>query len=132
MDLCRKYLIMTAGKNRCALPLEQVSEVLEPRVLSPVPGAPAWCSGAMATHDGVFMVLDLAAYLGNDGAEPAGKIIVLDKRAGGLALQVLQLEGIVTAEDHAGDDSNLRLTDGSAIMLDAATLVQDTAIALRR
>lgn len=125
-----RYLLLNAGRRVCAVRLEQVHEVLEPRPLSPVPGAPDWCVGALATQIGVVLVADLAVWLGDEKLGQAEKIIVFDRTFGGLALQVQELQGIVTLDEHSVADENLQLPEGTALILDAASLVDEMIVSL--
>lgn len=125
-----RYLLLNAGRKICAVRLEQVHEILETRPLSPVPGAPDWCAGALATQIGVVMVVDLAAWIGDEKPGLAEKIIVFDRTIGGLALQVQELQSIATLDEHSIFGENLQLQEGTALILDAPSLLDEIVLSL--
>ena len=136
MSDARRFLLMQAGSRRYALPLEQVAEVSELRTLSPVPRAPVWCLGATRSAGVVAAVIDLAWYLGEE-AEPAPeKLVVLDQRLGGLALQVGQISSVMLeAPVRLEQDSYgtwLMTSDTKAELLDAVELIQEISAAMAR
>jgi len=132
----RRFLLMQAGGQQYALPFEQVAEVSELHRLSPVPRAPAWCPGATRSAGVVVAVVDLACYLGDDPEQHPEKLVVLDLRTGGLALQVgpvsaLVLEGQPALEKD-GYATWLITPDSKVELLDAGELVQEISAAMAR
>lgn len=136
MSEVRRFLVLQAGCQNYALPLEQVSEVSELRPLSPVPRAPVWCLGAVRSAGVVVAVVDLAWYIGAEPEQAPEKLVVLDLRLGGLALQVGQVSGIVLeAPVRLEQDSYgtwLVTPDIKAELLDARELVQEISAAMSR
>ena len=136
MSEVRRFLVLQAGCQNYALPLEQVSEVSELRPLSPVPRAPVWCLGAVRSAGVVVAVVDLAWYIGAEPEQAPEKLVVLDLRLGGLALQVGQVSGIVLeAPVRLEQDSygTWLVTPGiKAELLDARELVQEISAAMSR
>jgi len=134
MSGARRFLLLQAGGQSYALPFEQVAEVSELRPLTPVPRAPLWCLGAIRSAGVVVAVVDLAWYLGEEPEQQPEKLVVLDLRLGGLALQVRKVSA-VTLEDPAGLEKDacgswLATTDSKAEVLDGAALVQNISAAL--
>lgn len=136
MSDARRFLLMQAGSRRYALPLEQVAEVSELRTLSPVPRAPVWCLGATRSAGVVAAVIDLAWYLGEEPEPTPEKLVVLDLRIGGLALQVGQISSVVLeAPARLEQDSYgtwLMTPDTKAELLDAVELIQEISAAMAR
>lgn len=136
MSNVRRFLLMQAGSRRYALPLEQVSEVSELRTLSPVPRAPVWCLGATRSAGVVAAVIDLSWYLGEESEPAPEKLVVLDLRIGGLALQVGQIFSVVLeAPVRLEQDSYgtwLITPDTKAELLDAVELIQEISAAMAR
>lgn len=134
MSTGRRFLVMTAGGHAYALPLEQIAEVMDSCLLSPVPRAPVWCKGALQTGGTVVAVLDLAQYVGDEPLQQPEKIVVLDLRLGGLGLLVGRVEDVVMADgttieqDSHGDW--LVTVAGRAELLDASELVQEVSAAM--
>jgi len=132
----RRFLLMQAGSHSYALPLEQVAEVSELRYLAPVPRAPVWCLGAIRSSGMVVAVVDLSWYIGEEPEHQPEKIVVLDLRVGGLALQVGHIASVVLeepvrlAKDEYG--SWLVTPDARAELLDAGELVQEVSAAMGR
>lgn len=136
MSDARRFLLMQAGSRRYALPLEQVAEVSELRTLSPVPRAPVWCLGATRSAGVVAAVIDLAWYLGEEPEPAPEKLVVLDLRIGGLALQVGQISSVILeAPARLEQDSYgtwLMTPDTKAELLDAVELIQEISAAMAR
>ncbi|SJZ34090.1 CheW-like domain-containing protein [Trichlorobacter thiogenes] len=136
MSEVRRFLLMQAGSRRYALALEQVAEVSELRTLSPVPRAPVWCLGATRSAGVVAAVIDLAWYLGEEPEPAPEKLVVLDQRLGGLALQVGQISSVMLeAPVRLEQDSYgtwLMTSDTKAELLDAVELIQEISAAMAR
>lgn len=134
MSDSRRFLLMRAGRHSYALPLEQVAEVSELRPLAPVPRAPVWCPGAIRSAGVVVAVVDLAWYIGEEPEQQPEKIVVLDLRVGGLALQVGQIASVVLEEPVRLEKDTygnwLVTSDARAELLDAAELVQEISAAM--
>jgi len=136
MSEARRFLLMQAGSRNYAVPLEQVAEVSELRILSPVPRAPVWCLGATRSVGVVAAVVDLAWYLGEEPEPVPEKLVVLDLCLGGLALQVGQISSVMLeAPVRLEQDSYgtwLMTPDVKAELLDARELVQEISAAMSR
>lgn len=136
MKEIRRFLLIRSGQYDYALPFEQVAEVAELRPLSPVPRAPAWCLGAMRSSGVVVAVVDLAAYNGDELECQPEKLVVLDLRLGGLALQVGQVTAI-SLDDQVRLEKDeygywLLTPSSKAELLDASELVQEISAAMAR
>lgn len=136
MSEVRRFLVLQAGSQSYALPLEQVSEVSELRPLSPVPRAPVWCLGAVRSAGVVVAVVDLAWYIGEEPEHAAEKLVVLDLRLGGLALQVGQVSSVVLeAPVRLEQDSYgtwLMTPERKAELLNVPGLIQEISAAMAR
>jgi len=133
----RRFLLMQAGSHQYAISLEQVAEVSELKSLSPVPRAPVWCLGATRSSGVIVAVVDLAGYSGEEPERNPEKIVVVDLRLGGLALQVGQVTPVVQGDDQVMLEKDeygtwLVMTNVRAELLDAAELVQEIAAAMGR
>jgi purine-binding chemotaxis protein CheW len=62
-----RVLVVSVVGQLCALPIELVREVIRPKSITPIPGAPAVASGLVNVRGMVVTVLDLAAALRLDG-----------------------------------------------------------------
>lgn len=134
MSEVSRFLLFQAGGLHYTLPLEQVSEVSELRPLSPVPRAPVWCPGAVRSAGVVVAVVDLAWYIGAEPEQIPEKLVVLDLRTGGLALQVGQVSSVVLeAPVRLEQDSHgtwLIMPGIKAELLDATELVREISAAM--
>ncbi len=132
----RRYLLITAGDSPYLLPLDQISEVLEPCPLSPVPGSPAWCRGALLSGGVVIAVIDLSMYMGDEPLENPDRIVVLDTGTCGFALLAGQVEDLLLADASAVESDIhgtwLQTSVGRAELLDARELVQEISAAMLR
>ena len=92
------WLLCRAGPHLCALPLEQVAEVMRPLPFEPLAGAPPFVRGVAVIRGGPVPVLDLACLLGHDKSKVTRLITV---RSGGrlLALAVGEVLGLMRDEE---------------------------------
>lgn len=136
MTASGRFLVMQAGGLSYALPLEQVSEVCELRPLAAVPRAPVWCLGALRSAGVVVAVVDLAWYNGEEPEAHPEKIVVLDLRTGGLALQVGRISSAILEEPVRLEKDSygtwLVMPGAKAELLDAAALIQELSAAMAR
>lgn len=87
-------------KERYALPLEAVREVVEPPAQrSRVPRAPAAVEGVVNLRGRVVTLVEMRALLGVEGASPSRKIVLLDRGRGDLGLFVTDVEGVESIEE---------------------------------
>jgi hypothetical protein len=85
----------------------------------------------------IVAVVDLAGYIGEEPEQKPEKIVVLDLRLGGLALQVGQITSVVQSVDQVVLEKDeygawLVMPNIRAELLDAAELVQEIAAAMGR
>ncbi len=75
-----KLLIFMLSKRRYAIPISDVSQIIEARPATPIPHAPGYVRGIFSLRGRIVLVLDGAARLGleDDGADEAAKVVVLD------------------------------------------------------
>lgn len=95
----QRYLLFTIDGLTYAIDLQQVAEVVEPPPLYPIPRAPGCFIGAMNSHGTIKAVLDLTGIRQSRTGTPSlGKVLVLEDRVAGLALQVDGVLSIVSGE----------------------------------
>ena len=128
MSGAERFLLLTAAGHRIALPYRQVAEVREPCSLSPVPGSPSWCCGVFHATGQAVAVVDLAQYLGEAGMQQAGRLVLLDRQLGGLAMQVEQVESLLLS----ASDRSLTVSGQAVAVWDGGELVQEIAAAFSR
>jgi chemotaxis signal transduction protein len=114
-------IVLGIGKERYAVDLPDVAEVLPPVRVTPVPGAPAGFSGVINVHGEIRPVIDLSGLLGIETV-PNGdlaRVILLRKEGRELGLQidsVEQIRWIATADlpaDGHGDATSSPHIKGS-------------------
>jgi len=71
-----RVLVVLAAGRLCALPVEMVREVIRPRAMTRIPGAPEVVRGLVNVRGMVVTVLDLAEVLRLDGMDPARTVTV--------------------------------------------------------
>jgi purine-binding chemotaxis protein CheW len=81
--------------ERYAVGLDDVSQVLEAKGISPLPGAPRWLLGAMIARSRVVPVLDLRQILGLEGGglSDLTRVVVVEEDGDVFGLAVETLEG---------------------------------------
>jgi purine-binding chemotaxis protein CheW len=93
-----RHVLLRAGGERFALPLDAVREVVIPRPpFARVPKGGVAVRGAMNLRGRVVAVVDLAALLGVGQEELApgrGQVVILDRDRRGLGLLVGQVIGV--------------------------------------
>jgi chemotaxis signal transduction protein len=132
----RRYLLITAGEQPYLLALDQVSQVLDPCPFYTVPGAPAWCMGAIRSAGTVVAVIDLSLYMGDEPVEHPDRIVVLDSGSGGVAILAGKVEDLLLADESVFEKDGLgcwmETPVGRAELLDARELVQEIGAAMSR
>jgi len=98
-----RFLLFSAAGEGFACDLQEVAEVMEPQASFPIPLAPPHFTGLINFHGTLTALVDLALYLGRHGQGGAGKVLVLDGKRAGLALQVDGVSAIVTREAITGE-----------------------------
>ncbi len=75
-----KLLIFKLSKRRYAIPISDVSQIIEARPATPIPHSPDYVKGIFSLRGRIVLVLDGAARLGlgEDGAGEGAKVVVLD------------------------------------------------------
>jgi purine-binding chemotaxis protein CheW len=115
-DDAPQWLVVTAGDERFAIPVEQVREVVRPLGLCEVPGAPAVQTGIVNVRGAIVTVLDLVALRGGTRAVAPGSIVLLQYGARGIGMAVQAVH-----EVRAGTAEELAAHAG-LVPLDAVTL----------
>src|SRR5579859_3793791 len=95
------WLLCRAGPHLCALPLEQIAEVMRPLPFEPLADAPPFVRGVAVIRGVRVPVVDLARLLGQSKSVVTRLITV---RAGGrlLALAVGEVLGLKRDEETGG------------------------------
>ncbi len=108
-------IVLGIGKERYAIGLPDVAEVLPPVRVTPVPGAPAVFSGVINVHGEIRPVIDLSRLLGIEAVPNGdlGRVILLRKEGRELGLQIDSVEQIrwigstdLSADGHAAVTSS--------------------------
>jgi chemotaxis signal transduction protein len=114
------HVRVRVGRERYAVPIENVLEVAEIGGLTAVPGAGAGVLGVRNFHGQVLAVFDLAHVLGIPHERPPARLVVTDKGGtlAGLAVDdvtdVAPLEGVLE-ETHARYLANTTLEEGHLV-----------------
>ena len=128
-------LVLAVGDDRYALPMAQVREVVEARVLTRLPEAPGTVLGLINVRGRVIPVLDLGLLLGLGALGSVGGIAVVDSARGnaGLASDALPFRDVVGGDLGASTIQpgarRHRTGDGVATLLDLDALLAPDRIA---
>lgn len=122
-------LAFSVGGERFALDPAVVRQVLESRVVAPLPGAPRQLIGVVLGEDSAVPVLDLRVllHLENEGVCDLTAVLQLEVAGECFAVAVQTLEGLVSIpEDSVSPASQgpFRWTAGNLALLDAERLVE--------
>jgi len=98
-----KLLVFTVGRRRYAIPIHDISQIIEEHPVTPVPHSPVFLLGIFSLRGRIVSVLDAGLRLGVEAVEGelAAKVVVLDV---GEELFGIRVHGIDTvAEVDLGD-----------------------------
>jgi len=75
-----KLLVFTVGRRRYAIPIHDISQIIEEHAVTPVPHAPAFLMGIFSLRGRIVSVLDAGLRLGVQAVEgeTSAKVVVLD------------------------------------------------------
>lgn len=124
-------LVFEVAEARCAVPLEQVREVVRAVAISPLPGAPSVIEGIIDYRGATIAVLDLRARFGLPAREPDPSESMVIARAGTrtVAMRVDAADWLAKVDPSIVDDAGpltrglrfvgvARLPDGLALIHD--------------
>ena len=134
-------LVVTLGQERYALPIEDIANIYEDMLITPVPCVPSFVAGVANIRGHIMLALDLAALLGvPDEIKPeTATLAVLADNELEAAVQVGSIRGVesVTASDLAAIPANVELNhsayvrgilpDGT-VLLDIGSILNDPAL----
>lgn len=87
-------LVVRAGAQLCALPVQSIVETLRPGAISPVRGAAPFIRGVTAIRGAAVPVVDLSALLGSGSSAQGTRLVVARAAARRVALWVDSVLGI--------------------------------------
>lgn len=129
-------LLIVADETPYLISLEKIFEVLEPSPLSPVPGVPAWCRGALMSAGRVVPAIDLSMYMGDEPVARIDRIIVLDGGSGAIALLAGRVEDLLLVDnslmEHDQHGTWMQTSLGRAEILNPVELLQEISAAMSR
>jgi len=90
-----RHVVFRVERERCAIPLSAVKELLEvPSLLTPVPRTGVLVKGVMNLRGRVIPIVELAVLMSIKTTKPAKKIVLLDRGRRDLGLLITEVEGI--------------------------------------
>lgn len=127
-----RYLIFEAGKERYALALGDVIEIMDLPTVYPIPKAPYYYRGMINVHNRPVPVLDMQLKYGSESSEGAAQILVLGGKGANLALLVDRVSDIVSGdfqvedadEGECGGGKKLVLADDVIKLIDPERLLE--------
>jgi purine-binding chemotaxis protein CheW len=130
-DDAGRLILFTLDRNRYALRLGDVAEVMEPPRIYPMPSVPQFITGIMNFHGKLVSLLDLTNFLTGAHCHTRRAVLVLDTRIANLALWVDSVENIRCADiireesDYCDSfvEKLLMMSDGEVKMLSVEMLV---------
>jgi purine-binding chemotaxis protein CheW len=138
----KAWLLCRAGTMLCALPIEQVIEIMRPLPIEQIGGAPRYVRGLSVIRGGAIPVVDLGQILSDRDTRPT-RLIAVRAAARTIALAVDSVVGISSVaankftqlppllrEAAADTISAIAALDGALIfILEAARLVPEELLA---
>lgn len=95
-----KLLVFKVGRNRYAIPIEDLSQIIDDRVLTPLPHVPSFLKGIFALRGHIVGVLDVSERLDLPPLPDSAmkKIVVLEKGGDLFGLRVENIEHVVEVD----------------------------------
>jgi purine-binding chemotaxis protein CheW len=95
-----KLLVFKVGRNRYAIPIEDLSQIIDDRILTPLPHVPQFLKGIFSLRGHIVGVLDVSERLCLPPLPAAllKKIIVLEKGGDLFGLRVENIEHVVEVD----------------------------------
>lgn len=95
-----KLLVFAVGSRRYAIPIHDISQIIEDQGVTPVPHAPDFLLGIFSLRGRIVSVLDSARRLGVEayGAPEAPKIVVLDAGEELVGIRVHAIDQVVEVD----------------------------------
>lgn len=134
-----RWVTFMLGEERYGIDVRRVREVLRPRAVTPVPGAPPEVLGIINVRGNVVTVIDGRRRLGMEGRDPdeATRVAIVEARGENVGLQVdrvLEVRDIASeaisapplgsAEARRGATSGVYTSDeGLLVLLDLEALL---------
>ncbi len=127
----QRALLVRAGSQVCALPLEHVVETMRPAPVSPLSGTPPYVLGVAVVRGKPVPVVDLDAFLGSTAVFTGNRFVVLRTGTRQVVLAVREVVGVGAVADANPDVVPLvsGACDGAVESL--ATLDDELLITLR-
>lgn len=97
----RQYLCVTIGGEGCAIRITEIREIVRPRPVTEIPGAPPFLPGVISLRGTIIPLLDTALRLGVRRPRPAGRerVVVVTGPAGLTGLLVERVSQVVRIAD---------------------------------
>jgi len=95
-----KLLVFKVGRNRYAIPIDDLSQIIEDRILTPLPHVPSFLKGIFALRGHIVGVLDVSERLDLPplSESVSKKIVVLEKGGDLFGLRVENIEHVVEVD----------------------------------
>ena len=95
-----KLLVFRVGRNRYAIPIDDLSQIIDDRVLTPLPHVPAFLKGIFSLRGHIVGVLDVSERLKLPPLPESvlKKIVVIEKGSDLFGLRVENIEHVVEVD----------------------------------
>lgn len=95
-----KLLVFAVGRRRYAIPIHDISQIIEEQSVTPVPHAPTFLLGIFSLRGRIVSVLDAALRLGlpSEGEAQAPKVVVLDAGEELFGIRVHAIDQVVEVD----------------------------------
>ena len=95
-----KMLLFAVGKERYAMPIQDISLIIEKRFPTPIPNVPYFVQGIISLRGKIVTILNAAERLGlrTGGQGETAKIVVIDKGADQFGILVDNIEHVVEVD----------------------------------
>jgi purine-binding chemotaxis protein CheW len=137
-----RYLLVEVGGQSVAWELVQIREIVSPRNVTRLPGAPVWVLGLLNLRGTVLTVVDLAQRLGLSSEAEGGSVVVVEYEGRALGVRVDLVHAVAASADatvepveaaRAADGlvtGMVRLADGPALLMDAGALCRSVLVTI--
>ena len=127
----QRVLIVRAASRYCALPLEQVAEIMRPLPIDPLPGLPLYLRGLAVVRGAEVPVVDLGIFWGNVETAAVKRFVLCRADHRRLAIAVEAVDGLREI-GRASDDFPPTSGDANAGRVSAAAVEDRHVLPLLR
>lgn len=126
-----RVLLFSVGREHYAMPIQDISLIIENRPTTPVPCVPPFVAGIISLRGRIVTILDARARLAldNEGAPEGAKVVVLDRGADQFGIRVDNIVHVLEVDRSAMEAPPEGFHHGEREFVDGVFYYKGTAVA---